>query len=161
MASLYIVATPIGNLKDITLRAVEVLNQVDFILAEDTRQTSKLLAHFNIKKPVISYHQHSSLKKVDKIINELKDNKKIALVSDAGTPGISDPGNLLVKEIFEQIGESVKIIPIPGPNAAIAALSISGFPTDNFVFLGFPPHKKGRQTFFKNIAKEKKNNCFL
>ena len=148
---LYIIATPIGNLEDITLRAINILSNSDLILAEDTRVTRVLLDRYNIKKEILSYHQHSGFKKIDHIIDLLKQGKNLALVTDAGTPAINDPGSFLVKEALKAIPD-LKIVPIPGPNAAIAALSISGFPTDEFVFLGFPPHKKGRQTFFKNIS---------
>ncbi len=148
---LYIVATPIGNLEDITLRAINILSNADIILAEDTRVTKVLLDRYNIKKEILSYHQHSGFKKVDHIIDLLREGKNLALVTDAGTPGISDPGGFLVSEALKSIPD-LKVVPIPGPNAAIAALSISGFPTDEFVFLGFPPHKKGRQTFFKKIG---------
>lgn len=156
---LYIVATPIGNLEDITLRAVNVLSNADLILAEDTRVTQILLDRYNIKKEVLSYHQHSGFKKIDRIIELLKDGKNLALVTDAGTPGISDPGRFLVSEALKAIPD-LKVVPIPGPNAAIAALSISGFPTDEFVFLGFPPHKKGRQKFFKKIGETEKTVVF-
>lgn len=148
---LYIVATPIGNLNDISPRAIYVLNSSDLILAEDTRITRVLLSKYGIGKPMISYHQHSKLKKIKEIIGFLKEGKTLSLVSDAGTPGINDPGNFLIHEILKELPD-LKIVPIPGPNAAIAALSISGFPADKFVFLGFPPHKKGRQTFFKKIG---------
>lgn len=147
---LYIIATPIGNLDDITLRAVSVLRSADFILAEDTRVTRILMEKYNIPVKVISYHQHSKLQKIEYIISLLKEGKNLALVSDAGTPGINDPGNYLVAKALEAIPD-LKIIPIPGANAAIAALSVSGFPSDKFIFLGFPPHKKGRQTFFQRI----------
>jgi len=156
---LYIVATPIGNLGDITLRAVSVLKSADFILAEDTRVTRVLLEKYNIKREITSYHQHSGLKKVKKIIELLKENKNLALVSDAGTPGINDPGNFLIQEILKELPD-LKIVPIPGPNAAITALGVSGFPSDKFVFLGFPPHKKGRQTFFKKIGDIKETIVF-
>jgi len=149
--TLYIVATPIGNLEDITVRAINVLSNTDVVLAEDTRVTKVLLDRYNIKKEIISYHQHSGFKKIDHIIELLKEGKKLALVTDAGTPGINDPGNYLIMKALEAIPD-LKIVPVPGPNAAIAALSISGFPTDKFVYLGFPPHKKGRQTFFKELA---------
>ena len=149
---LYIVATPIGNLEDITLRAINALSNSDLILAEDTRVTKVLLDRYNIKKEILSYHQHSDFKKIGHIVELLKEGKNLALVTDAGTPGINDPGSFLVKEALKAIPD-LKIVPIPGSNAAIAALSVSGFPTDKFVFLGFPPHKKGRQTFFKNISK--------
>lgn len=149
--ALYIVATPIGNLEDITLRAINVLSNADLILAEDTRVTKVLLDRYNIKKEVLSYHQHSGLKKLDRIIEVLKDGRNVALVTDAGTPGISDPGNYLIQEVLKEI-PGLKTVPIPGPNAAVTALSVSGFYSDEFIFLGFPPHKKGRQTFFKNIG---------
>ena len=148
---LYIVATPIGNLEDITLRAISVLTNADLILAEDTRVTKVLLERYNIKKDLLSYHEHSGLKKLDRIVELLKNGNNLALVTDAGTPGISDPGNYLIKEVLKEIPD-LKIVPIPGPNAAIAALSISGFYSDEFVFLGFPPHKKGRQTFFRKVG---------
>lgn len=147
----YVVATPIGNLDDISPRAVSALNSSDLILTEDTRVTRVLLSKYGIKKPVLSYHQHSKLSKINEIIGLLKEGKTLSLVSDAGTPGINDPGNFLIQEILKELPD-LKIVPIPGPNAAIAALSISGFPADKFVFLGFPPHKKGRQTFFKRIS---------
>lgn len=156
MSALYIVATPIGNLEDITLRALNILKEVDLILCEDTRVTKILLGRYDIKAPTMSYHQHSKLQKIDHIIGLLEEGKNLALVSDAGTPGISDPGQQLISVIAsnEAISDSVEIIPIPGPNAAISALSISGFNTDEFLFLGFPPHKKGRQTFFENVLIE-------
>jgi 16S rRNA (cytidine1402-2'-O)-methyltransferase len=160
MGILYIVATPIGNLKDLTFRALEVLREVDLILCEDTRQTIKLLNHYAISKPLVSYFQHSKLSKVEFIIGELRLGKKIALVTDAGTPGISDPGGILVKEVIESLSDQVKVVPIPGPNAAIAALSISGFPTDKFVFMGFPPHKKGRNKFFDEVVNAKHTVVF-
>ncbi len=148
---LYIIATPIGNLDDISSRAISALNSSDVILAEDTRVTRVLISKYGIDKPLISYHQHSKIKKINEIINLLKEGKTLSLVSDAGTPGINDPGNFLIQEILKELPD-LRIAPIPGPNAAITALSVSGFPTDKFVFLGFPPHKKGRQTFFKRIG---------
>jgi 16S rRNA (cytidine1402-2'-O)-methyltransferase len=150
MATLYIVATPIGNLADISPRAITVLNNVALILAEDTRVTRTLLDHYNIRKDLLSYHQHSPQSVIEKAIAKLKSGNDIALVSDAGTPGINDPGNFLIQEVLKVLPD-LKVSPVPGSNAAIAALSISGFPTDQFTYLGFPPHKKGRQTFFKNI----------
>jgi len=152
MGLLYIVATPIGNLKDITLRALEVLRSVDAVVCEDTRQTLKLLNHCEISKPLISYFRHSELSKTDLIAGELSRGKNLALVTDAGTPGISDPGGKLIKELRGALGENLKVIPIPGPCAAIAALSVSGFSADKFVFLGFPPQKKGREKFFGEMA---------
>lgn len=156
---LFIVATPIGNLEDISLRAVSVLNSVDLILAEDTRTTKILLDKYNIKTSLTSYHQHSGMTRIDQIIKMLNGGKNLALVSDAGTPGINDPGNYLIQEILKVLPDC-KVAPIPGPNAAISALSISGFPTDRFAYLGFPPHKKGRQTFFKNIGQSEETVVF-
>ncbi|MCK5211826.1 16S rRNA (cytidine(1402)-2'-O)-methyltransferase [Candidatus Parcubacteria bacterium] len=152
MSTLYIVATPIGNLEDISMRALRILGEVDFILCEDTRVTAKLLSHYSVKTPTISYHQHSSEKKQTRILNLLKDGKSLALVSDAGTPGISDPGGKLVQAVIEKFDTSVRVESVPGPSAVTAALSISGIPTDKYVFMGFPPHKKGRQTFIQRIA---------
>ncbi len=156
---LHIVATPIGNLEDITLRAINVLSNSDLILAEDTRVTRVLLDRYNIKKEILIYHQHSGFKKIEHIIELLREGKNLSLVTDAGTPAINDPGSFLVKEALKAIPD-LKIVPIPGANAGIAALSVSGFPTDEFVFLGFPPHKKGRQTFFKNIAEIERTIVF-
>lgn len=147
---LYVIGTPIGNLDDITLRAISILRSADFILAEDTRVTRILLEKYNIPTKTISYHQHSKIQKIDYIIDLLKEGKNLALVSDAGTPGINDPGNFLIMKCLEAIPD-LKVVPIPGANALVSALSISGFPSDRFVFLGFPPHKKGRRTFFQRI----------
>jgi len=155
---LYIVATPIGNLGDITLRALETLKSVDFILCEDTRVTKKLLDHYEIKKPTISYHQHSDYKKTKEIINLLNEGKNLALVTDAGTPGISDPGNMLISDLLKN--KTDQIVPIPGPSAITAALSVSGFPTDKFLFLGFPPHKNKRQKFFKEAVAHEFTTAF-
>ncbi|MBI2041799.1 MAG: 16S rRNA (cytidine(1402)-2'-O)-methyltransferase [Candidatus Nealsonbacteria bacterium] len=152
---LYIVATPIGNLEDITKRALRILSEVDLILCEDTRNTKVLLDHYQIKTPTLSYHQHSKLKKIKEIVDLLKEGKNIALVSDAGTPGISDPGNKLVSEAVKLLSNSVKVMTIPGPSAAIAAASISGFAMDKFLFLGFPPVKKKRSKFFEEAASSK------
>lgn len=147
---LYIVATPIGNLEDITLRAISVLKSADFILAEDTRVTRVILDKYTIPTKVISYHQHSRVQKIEQIISWLKEGMNLALVTDAGTPGVNDPGNYLVMKALEAIPD-LKVVPVPGANAAITALSVSGFPSDKFIFLGFPPHKKGRKTFFQRI----------
>jgi 16S rRNA (cytidine1402-2'-O)-methyltransferase len=154
---LYIIATPIGNLGDITFRAIEVLKSVDLILCEDTRQTKKLLDHYKIEKQLVSYHQHSKIEKVDYIVGELKNGKNFALVSDAGTPGISDPGTILVEAAVK---EGIQVVPIPGPSAVITALSASGFPTDTFVFHGFMPHKKGKETLMKEIVASDKVSVF-
>lgn len=159
MPNFFVVATPIGNLADISSRALEILRSVDFIVCEDTRVTVKILNFYSIHKPLISYFAHSRFSRVDLIIKLLKENKSGALVTDAGTPGISDPGGKLIQEILKEIPE-IKITPIPGPCAAIAALSISGFPADKFSFLGFPPHKKGRQKFFENILSRKETVVF-
>jgi 16S rRNA (cytidine1402-2'-O)-methyltransferase len=135
---LYVVATPIGNLGDITLRAIEVLKQVDLIACEDTRHTKILLSHYGIKKTLTSYFEHNKQKKAKYILELLKKGKKIALVSDAGTPGISDPGYRVIRDVIDN---GIEVISIPGTNAAIAALAVSGMPTDRFMFEGFLPNK--------------------
>jgi len=176
---LYIVSTPIGNLDDVTLRALNVLKSVDYIACEDTRHTKILLAKYDIlpKKSealnsksatnpnipnsknettgptLVSYHQHSGESKIAQIIDLLEKGKDLALVTDAGTPGISDPGSLLIKKAIEK---GIEITSVPGPSAFVSALSISGFDTREFVFIGFLPHKKGRQTKLKEIAGEKR-----
>lgn len=147
MSNIYIISTPIGNLEDISLRALEILKQVDFIVCEDTRVTLKLLNHYQIKKQLISYHQHSRLQKIDYIINLLKQGKNLALVSDAGTPGISDPGNVLISEVVKNLNNQVKIIPVPGACALTTLASVSGLPTDKFLFLGFLPHKSRNKVY--------------
>lgn len=151
MGTLFIVSTPIGNLKDITLRALETLKSVDFILCEDTRVTKKLLSHYGISAPAMSYHQHSSEDKKEDIFQMLSQGKNLALVTDAGTPGISDPGNELIQYLLEK-EPTVQVVSIPGPSALIAAAGISGFSMDRFVFLGFPPHKRKRKKFFQEVA---------
>jgi len=138
---LYIVPTPIGNLKDITFRAIEVLNDVDLILAEDTRVSKKLLNHYKIETALISYHTHNEHKITDNILARLMNGEKLALVSDAGTPAISDPGYLLIKACHEN---DIKVISLPGPSASVAAVASSGLPSNRFHFEGFLPHKKGR-----------------
>lgn len=160
MSYLYIVATPIGNLKDITLRAIEVLKSVDLIICEDTRVTKKLLDAYEINKPTISYHKESRLERIDNIIEALKEGKNAALVSDAGTPTISDPGSFLIQKAREALGDELQIIPIPGPSALTAALSASGFGDSAFTFYGFLPHKKGRETLFKEISGSEKVSVF-
>lgn len=156
---LYIVATPIGNLEDFSFRALRVLKEVNYILCEDTRTSKVLLDKYEIKTPTISYFQHSSFTKVKQIIDLLKQGNDLALISDAGTPGISDPGNKLIELVLQEIPD-LKIEPIPGACAAIAALSISGLPTDKFVFYGFLPHKKGKETILKEIIKNKFTSVF-
>ncbi len=148
---LYIVSTPIGNLKDITLRAIEVLKQVDFILCEDTRTSGNLLNHFEIKKELISLNAFNEKSKIEHVVNRILSNQSAALISDAGTPLISDPGVRLVSACIEK---KIEIIPIPGASALLAGLSMSGLPTDAFVFEGFLPQKKGRQTKLKELAEE-------
>ncbi len=164
MATLYIVGTPIGNLEDITLRAIRVLKEVDIILCEDTRVTGRLLAKYDIATPRMSYHAQSKLAKVEKIFALLEEGKNLALVSDAGTPCISDPGVLLVAQVLELKVKSgklkVNIIPIPGPSALVTALSAAGISVAEFTFLGFLPHKKGRETLFKEIAESKRVMAF-
>lgn len=146
MSHLYIVATPIGNLQDITLRALDVLKSVDFVIAEDTRQTRKLLSHFDIAKPIVSLHAKSSLAHQQKIIDRLQ-SESGALVTDAGTPGIADPGGVLVSKLDDQ----VQVVPIPGPSAVVTLLSVAGMKANQFVFMGYAPHKKGRSKFFDEI----------
>ncbi|MEL7145259.1 MAG: 16S rRNA (cytidine(1402)-2'-O)-methyltransferase [Bacteroidota bacterium] len=149
--SLYLVPTPIGNLQDITLRAINVLKEVDVVLAEDTRTSGKLLKHLEVNKPLRSYHIHNEHQKLPAIISELESGTKMALVSDAGTPAISDPGFLLVRECLKH---QIKIECLPGATAFVPALVKSGFATDRFVFEGFLPHKKGRQTRLQQVAEE-------
>ena len=160
MGTLSVVATPIGNLGDITLRALETLKQADAIACEDTRVSSKLLARYDIKKPLLIFHARSGKIASERIIALLGDSKRVALITDAGTPGISDPGSALVAHVRERLGDDVTIEAIPGASALTAALSIAGVPTDEFLFLGFLPHKKGRQTLFAEIAKEERTVVF-
>ena len=150
---LYLVPTPIGNLKDITLRALEVLQAVDVILAEDTRNTSRLLNHFNIQKPLTPYHQHNEHKVVQHLADQMAAGKRMAVVTDAGTPGISDPAFLLVRACIKA---GVPVETLPGATAFVPALVNSGLPTNAFVFEGFLPLKKGRQTMFKKLAEEER-----
>jgi len=157
---LYIVATPIGNLKDITLRAIEVLKNSEIILCEDTRVSKKLLNYYQIKKPLLSYHQHSGPKKIEKIISLLKEGKTISLICDAGTPGIADPAGKLIEEITKKAPQ-IEIKPIPGPSALTAALSAAGLPANQFVFLGFLPKRKKRRAILEKIlTKEEKTIVF-
>jgi 16S rRNA (cytidine1402-2'-O)-methyltransferase len=159
---LYIVATPIGNLEDITLRALRVLKEADLILCEDTRVTKKLLDRYEIQKPLLSYHHHSKLSRVEKIVEHLENGKNLALVSDAGTPGIQDPGNQLIANLTPALSLSrsgieigIEIIPIPGVSAITTIASVAGINVDKFLFFGFPPHKKGRETYFRTVSESK------
>ena len=154
---LYIVPTPIGNLKDITLRALDALKGADLILAEDTRTTSNLLNHYQITKPLSPYHQHNEHKVLQHLIDQLLQDKKMALVTDAGTPGISDPAFLLIRECIKS---GIKVECLPGATAFVPALVNSGIPSNRFVFEGFLPLKKGRQTLLKRLADEDRTMIF-
>lgn len=157
MAKLYIVPTPIGNLKDMTFRAIEVLKEVDLILAEDTRTSGVLLKHFEIDTPMLSHHMHNEHKTVNSIVKRIQGGETMALISDAGTPAISDPGFLLVRACIEA---DIEVDCLPGATAFVPALVNSGFPNDRFIFEGFLPQKKGRQTKFKNLAEETRTIIF-
>lgn len=154
---LYLVPTPIGNLKDITLRALEVLQEVDLVLAEDTRTTSHLLNHYNIVRQLSPYHQHNEHRVLHHLVSQLLEGKKMALVTDAGTPGISDPAYLLVRECIKA---GVKVECLPGATAFVPALVNSGIPSNRFCFEGFLPLKKGRQTLLKKLAEEERTMIF-
>ncbi len=154
---LYIIPSPIGNLKDITLRALEVLKEVDVILAEDTRNTSRLLNHYEINRPLSPYHQHNEHKIVQHLVDQLAAGKKMAIVTDAGTPGISDPAFLLVRECVKA---GIRVECLPGATAFVPALVNSGLPMNRFTFEGFLPLKKGRQTLLKQLATEERTMIF-
>lgn len=154
---LYLVPTPIGNLKDMTFRAVETLNESDLILAEDTRNSGILLKHFEISTPMRSYHAHNEHKVTDEIIRQLQDGKTISLITDAGSPGISDPGYLLAKSCVEN---HIEVIALPGATAFVPALTVSGLISNEFVFVGFLPVKKGRQTKLNELKEEKRTMLF-
>ncbi len=141
-STLYLVATPIGNLEDITLRALRTLRECDLVAAEDTRRTGQLLKHFGISKPMLSYHQFNEAQRSEQLLNRLRRGERIALVTDAGSPGISDPGERIVQEAVKA---GFRVEPVPGPSAAVAALTASGLPTDEFHFIGFLPHKSGQR----------------
>ena len=160
MGTLYVISTPIGNLSDISYRAINTLKSVDYIFCEDTRVSRKLLSHYDIETEVFSYHSYSGFGRIKKAIGYLKSGKDIALISDAGTPTISDPGVKFVREIRKEL-DSISIKSIPGPSSVTAALSISGAPASSFVFLGFLPRKKGKEKLFNEIAKEKKTVVFF
>jgi 16S rRNA (cytidine1402-2'-O)-methyltransferase len=157
MATLYVIGTPIGNLEDITLRALRILKEVDIVLCEDTRTTKVLLNNYKIETETESYHMHSTDGKIEKIIEYLQEGKNLALVSDAGTPGISDPGSYLVQQVLDA---GYRVESVPGPSALTAALSILGIPCDQFTFYGFLPHKKGRQTLFNEIKESERTSVF-
>lgn len=154
---LYLIPTPIGNLEDITLRALRILKEVDLVLAEDTRNGGQLLKHFSIDQKLLSHHQHNEHHAVKEVIKFLKDGKTIGLISDAGTPGISDPGFLLVRECLK---EGIAVESLPGPTAFVPALVNSGLPSDRFVFEGFLPVKKGRNTRLKELENESRTMIF-
>jgi len=160
MGTLSIVGTPIGNLGDVTFRALETLRRCDVIACEDTRVSAKLLAKYDIRKPLLIFHARSGALATERILAQLAEGKHVALVTDAGTPGISDPGSALVAAVRARLGETARIESVPGPSALAAALSIAGVPTDEFVFLGFLPHKKGRATLFKEIAATERTVVF-
>ena len=157
---LYIVATPIGNLKDITLRALEVLQSVDLVLAEDTRVSQKLFAYHKIDTKLISWHQHSEAREFTKLTKFFEEGKNIALITDAGSPGVSDPGGKLIELVLTNFPDT-EIIPIPGVSALTAIISIAGIAMDKFLFLGFLPHKKGRQTLLTEIKESKRPVIFF
>ncbi len=158
MGSLYLVATPIGNLEDVSARALRVLREASLIAAEDTRQTRKLLSHYNIHTPLVSYHEHSQARRLENILEKL-DGADVALVSDAGTPALNDPGFELVRLAIER---GYTVTPVPGACAPIAALVVSGLPTDKFLYLGYLPHKAGdRRRFLKQIAGQPYTLIFL
>ena len=165
MSTFSVIATPIGNLEDITLRALSTLKACDIVLCEDTRMTKRLLDRHSISKQTMSYHAHSTISRVVDVITMLREGKHVALVSDAGTPGISDPGSELVRHIRTELKDeiakgTIRIEAIPGPSALTAALSIAGVSCADFTFLGFLPHKKGRETLFKEIASSERTMIF-
>lgn len=158
MPIVYVIATPIGNLGDITFRAAETFKEVDFVLAEDTRVTIKLLNHLEIKKKLFSLHEYSDGYKLEKIVKKILESKSVALTSDAGTPLIADPGRKLLTLLQD---EDVEIIPIPGPSSVVAALSVSGFVADQFTFYGFIPVKKGKDTMLEEISASRRTSVFF
>lgn len=156
--TLYMVATPIGNLEDITDRAARILSEADLVACEDTRVTGRLLQHLELKKTMAPVHEHTDKGAVDRIVKQLRDGKSVAYVSDAGTPNVNDPGGKLAAAAFEA---GVTVVPIPGPSALAAAISVCGFPMDEFIYLGFAPHKKGRETFFREAAERDMPTVFF
>lgn len=170
MSKLYVIATPIGNLDDFSPRAIAALRESSLVLCEDTRVTRKLMTHFEIPVPTTSYHEHTGMGKIQALVRRIDQGETMALVSDAGTPGVSDPGARFVSELVSVsrgpapygAGRGhIKVLPIPGPSAVTALLSVAGMPADAYVFHGFPPHKKGRNTYWKIIADEKRTSVFF
>ena len=151
MGTLYVVSTPIGNLEDLSFRALRILKEVDLVLCEDTRVTKKLLSHYDVRVDTMSYHQHSDVGVMEGILANLEEGKNLAMVTDAGTPGVSDPGNELIQYLAER-NPDINIVPIPGPSAVAAIASIAGIPTDRFVFLGYPPAKNKRKKYFQSVV---------
>jgi len=160
MDTLYSIATPIGNLEDLSPRALRILGEVDLILAEDTRVTRKLLSHFGIATPSTSFHEYTAPGKLRVLVERVGAGESMALVTDAGTPGVSDPGAAFVAELITALGDATKVVAVPGPSAVVALLSISGLYADRFVFHGFPPHKKGRAKFWETVAAEGRTGVF-
>lgn len=161
LGTLFVTATPIGNLGDFSERAIQVLHDADVVLCEDTRVTRKLLQHYDIETPAQSLHQHSTEAEISQIGDLIEQGKDLALVSDAGTPGISDPGGKLIEYLYDRFGEGCEVFAIPGPSAVVAALSVSGFQAERFVFMGFPPHKKKRKQFFEEVAQNQYTTAFF
>lgn len=161
LGTLYVVATPIGNLEDITLRALRIFKEVDFVLAEDTRQTGKLLMHYEIKASLRRFDSYLKDSDVVWVLRMLTEGKNLALATDAGTPSISDPGSMLVRKVREHFGDAIAVVPIPGASALTAALSVAGITDAQFTFYGFPPQKKGRQTFFTTLANDSGTSIFF
>ena len=151
MGTLYVVSTPIGNLEDLSFRALRILKEVDLVLCEDTRVTKKLLSHYEISVPTLSYHQHSDEGKMEEIAIRLEEGKNLAMVTDAGTPGVSDPGNELIQYLVKR-NSDINIIPIPGPSAVATIASVAGIPMDKFTFLGYPPAKNKRKKYFQAVV---------
>lgn len=160
MGTLFVVGTPIGNLGDITIRAAEVLRTVQTVIAEDTRVTKKLLAHIGSTATLLSFHEYSDPRTLQQILRGLESGQTLALVTDAGTPAISDPGAYLIQEVLRQLPDTL-VLPIPGPSAVTAALSVSGFHAEPFIFFGFPPQKKGRQSFFAGLKGREETLVFF
>ncbi len=158
LGTLSIVATPIGNLDDLTIRAKETLQSVDVVVCEDTRVSGKLLAHLAIKKPLVALHEHTSEEALSRVIERLLRGENVAYMCDAGTPGMNDPGGKLVEQAFKQ---GIRVVPLPGASSLTTAISVCGFPMDTFTYLGFVPHKKGRETFFREIAAREEAVIFL